>query len=219
VSARKRCLDLYCCEGGAAHGYADAGFEVVGVDIIEQPRYPFEFHQADAVAYARGNAEWIRESFDFVHASPPCQFDSECQRIMGREHPNLIGPTREALEDLGLPYVIENVDGARSKLKNPVTLCGGMFGIETYRHRLFEAGNGITLSAPEHPAHVARQAKMGRAAKPSEYMHIVGNFSGVARGRQIMGMPWATRRGLAEAIPPVYTECIGHQVMAQLGAA
>jgi DNA (cytosine-5)-methyltransferase 1 len=44
-------------------------------------------------------------------------------------------------------------------------------------------------------------------------MHIVGNFSGVDRARQVMGMPWASREGLREAIPPAYTEYLGGQLL------
>jgi len=47
-------------------------------------------------------------------------------------------------------------------------------------------------------------------------MHIVGNFAGVARGRDVMQMPWANRDGLREAIPPRYAECVGAQLMAAL---
>lgn len=126
----------------------------------------------------------------------------------------MIGPTRDLLIQTGLPYVIENVEGARDELLDPVTLCGAAFGIETYRHRLFETN--WTLDQPEHVEHVAPQAKMGRPAKPGEFLHIVGNFSGVERGREIMGMKWASRDGLREAIPPVYSEWVGQRLLAVL---
>ena len=212
-----RLLDLFCCQGGASMGYHRAGFEVVGVDKDPQPRYPFEFVQADALEYL---AEHGHE-FDAIHASPPCQAHTKAQRIMGNEHEDFIPRTRLMLYglnwhrsiNLGLPpvpWVIENVPD--SPLLNPVVLCGAMFGIGTYRHRLFESNR--ELKAPEHPEHIARHAKMGRPPKDGEFMHIVGNFSGVEQARQIMGMPWANRDGLREAIPSVYTEWIGTQLLA-----
>lgn len=202
-------LDLYCCQGGASMGYRDAGFEVVGVDIDPQPRYPFEFHQADAVEFVREHGH----EFDAIHASPPCQAHTRAQKIMKRNHPDLIEPTRQALITTGRPYVIENVPGA--PLLDPIELCGAMFGLATYRHRGFEVG-GFTLAAPEHPAHTARTTKMGRPARDDEYMHIVGNFSGVERARGVMAMPWANRDGLREAIPPAYTEHIGRAMLATM---
>ena len=202
---RPKLLDLFCCQGGAGTGYVEAGFDVIGVDIDPQPRYPFEFHQADAIEYARAHCN----EFDAVHASPPCQAHTNAQKIMGNDHPDLIEPTRELLLVLGKPFVIENVPLA--PLIDPVELCGAMFGLETYRHRLFETN--WELTAPEHPAHVARTTKMGRPPKPGEYMHVVGNFSGVDRGREVMGMPWANRDGLREAIPPAYTQHIGEQLL------
>lgn len=207
---RPKLLDLFCCQGGAGTGYAEAGFDVVGVDIDPQPRYPFEFHQADAIEYARAHGK----EFDAIHASPPCQAHTNAQKIMGNDHPDLIEPTRELLLVLGKPFVIENVPLA--PLIDPVELCGAMFGLETYRHRLFETN--WELTAPEHPAHVARTTKMGRPPKPGEYMHVVGNFSGVDRGREVMRMPWANRDGLREAIPPTYTQYIGEQLLNQIRA-
>lgn len=195
-------------------GYHRAGFDVVGVDIDPQPRYPFEFIQADAVEIL-GDLDFIRR-FAAVHASPPCQAHSNAQRIQQREHPALIGPTRDALETAGLPYVIENVVGA--PLIDPVELCGCMFsGLNVYRPRLFEAT--FPIAAPAHAEHAEPQVKMGRPPRPGHRMHVVGNFSGVAVAREAMEMPWATRDGLREAIPPAYTEFIGGQLLAHLGEA
>ncbi|MFC3231882.1 DNA cytosine methyltransferase [Streptomyces nitrosporeus] len=207
-------LDLFCCQGGASKGYADAGFTVLGVDIDPQPRYvhPDQFVQADAVEFVHRYGHL----FNSASASPPCQLYSKTHRIQKNDHPDLIGPTRKALEETGLPWVIENVMDAASELRTPRMLCGAMFGIETYRHRLFEPGGGFSFVPPEHPQHVARTTKMGRPVKPGEYMHVVGNFTGVDLARDVMGMPWANRDGLREAIPPAYTEWIGERLMAHV---
>ncbi|WP_405964789.1 SAM-dependent methyltransferase [Streptomyces sp. NBC_00723] len=210
-------LDLYCCQGGATAGYQAAGFDVTGVDIDPQPRYleiNKAFQQADAVAFVLDRLDWIRETFDFIHASPPCQFDSDCQRIRDNEHPDLIEPTREALELTGLPYVIENVSGAQAKLKDPVELCGLMFGMtRTYRHRYFETG-GWTLPQPHHPRHEMRQVKLGRRAQDGEVIQAVGNFSGVGIVRAEWDVPWMNRDGIREAIPPAYSRHIAEQFLA-----
>lgn len=202
---RPRLLDLCCCQGGASRGYDRAGFDVTGVDIDPQPRYPYAFIQGDAVDYLRRHGR----HFDAIHASPPCQLHTLAWRIQKNDHPDLIEPIRDLLVDLGRPYIIENVPGA--PLADPIELCGAMFNLETYRHRLFESN--IELITPEHPAHTARTTKMGRAPIEGEFMHIVGNFSGVSRARSVMGMEWANRDGLREAIPPAYTEYLGAQLM------
>lgn len=228
-------LDLYCCQGGASRGYADAGWEVLGADIADQPRYPFPFLRMDALEVLRrlvagevltfrardgrevraslGGGVGVRK-IRAAHASPPCQAHTLAWRLHKNEHPKLIAPTRELLRITGLPFVIENVEEARSELVNPELLCGASFGLETYRHRLFETN--WPLAVPDHPRHLARTTKMGRPPQPGEYMHIVGNFSGVDRAREVMGMPWATRDGLREAIPPAYTEFIGRELLAHV---
>lgn len=209
-----RALDLYCCQGGATRGYQLAGFHVTGVDIALQPRYcGDEFHQADAIRFVMSHLEWIRREFALVHASTPCQKYSLTQRIQKNDHPDLIAPTRDALIQLGLPYVIENVCEARAELIGPVMLCGYTFGLHTDRHRLFETGNGFSLEVPEHPGHVGKKVKMGRPLKEGDFYHAVGNFSNVPYVRQDMGMPWASREGLREAIPPAYTQWIGEQFL------
>ncbi len=224
MSAKPVILDLYCCQGGASEGYVLAGFDVVGVDKEPQPRYPFWFHQGDAIdvlrrlingesiLFRRGeDTRWVSaKDLAAAHASPPCQFYSLTWRINKSDFPDLIGTTRYGLDLLGLPYVIENVVEAAPKMLDPGMLCGEMFGIETYRHRLFEAS--WPLEVPEHPEHIAKTTKMGRRPVDGEYMHIVGNFSGVDKAREVMGMSWANRDGLREAIPPVYSEYVGRQL-------
>lgn len=210
---KPRLLDAYCCQGGAGEGYRLAGFEVVGVDNVPQPRNPGRVVVGDATETIRKYGHL----FDAIHASPPCQHDSKTQRIQSRNHPDLIAATRDAILETGLPYVIENVMDAAPKLIDPVMLCGTMFGLRLYRHRLFETN--WPLTAPLHGQHFLRQVKMGRKAGPQDILQPVGNFTGVDEAREAMGMPWATRDGLREAIPPAYTEFIGAQLMAELNAS
>lgn len=197
---RPRLLDLFCCQGGASAGYRAAGFDVVGVDWEPQPRYPFPFFRADALTFSL-------DGFDAVHASPPCQAHTRAQKIRKNDHPDLIEPIRAKLILWGGPYVIENVEGA--PLKDPVMLCGAMFGLRTYRHRLFETN--WPLDDVLHPAHDRRTAKMGRPIGDANY-HAVGNFSGVDLVRRDMGVGWMDRDGIRECIPPSYTLFIGGQL-------
>lgn len=207
---KPRLLDLFCCQGGASKGYVDAGFDVVGVDIDPQPRYPYKFVQADAVEYLAEHGH----KFDAIHASPPCQDYTNAQRLQGNRHPRLVDPIRLILKGMRHPvWVIENVPG--SPLRDPVELCGAMFGLGTYRHRLFEAS--FDLPQPLHPAHTVKTTKMGRKPKPGEFMHVVGNFSGVAEARVAMGIDWMSRDGLRESIPPAYSEWVGLQMLGVLG--
>lgn len=144
---RPRLLDLFCGAGGCSMGYHRAGFDVVGVDVHPQPRYPFEFHQADAL-------EFPLDGFDAIHASPPCQAFSALRHLNpGKEHPDLIAPTRDRLRAASVPYVIENVEGAPlGEGTQLLLLCGTMFRLQTpdgraeiRRHRLFELG-GFTIA-------------------------------------------------------------------------
>jgi DNA (cytosine-5)-methyltransferase 1 len=203
-------LDGFCCQGGAGMGYWLAGFDVVGVDITDQPRYPFRFVQGDAVEFIREHGH----RFDIVHASCPCQGYSETQRLRGNTHPLLIAATRTELEATGRPWVMENVPGA--PLRPDAVLCGAMFGLRTYRHRLFETRGGLTLAPPAHPGHAAPVAKMGRPRQDGEFAHYVGNFPGVAEARTDLGVAWMNRDGIRECIPPAYTRWLGHQAARQL---
>ncbi len=202
-----RLLDLFCCQGGAAKGYESSGMfdEIVGVDIEPQPRYPFKFIQADALDYL---AQHGRE-YDFIHASPPCQKFTRARKLQGNEHHDFIPDTRRLIALAHKPFVIENVEEA--PLLNPYRLCGVMFGMKTYRHRLFETN--FKMMVPHHAEHAESSVKMGRPISGEDFIHIVGHFSGVPIARRVMGMPWANQYGLAQAVPPAYTRWIAQQWM------
>lgn len=204
---KPRLYDLFCCAGGAAMGYHNAGFEVIGIDINPQPHYPFAFIQKDVMTMQ----PWSLRGADAIHASPPCQRYSNAQKIRSNDHPDLVAPVRALLIASGLPYVIENVLGA--PLIDPITLCGESFGLGVYRHRLFESNVPIVGKPCRHDRPIT---KMGRKVRPGEMMHVVGNFSGAEDGRKAMGIPWMTRDELREAIPPAFTEYIGTQLLTAL---
>ena len=212
-------LDLFCGAGGAGMGYYQAGFDVVGVDINPQPNYPRTFFQGDALTWladARRRKAYA-PGVVAIHASPPCQrysAMSKCRPDLAEKYPDLVDETRELLEATGLPYVIENVPG--SPLREPVMLCGSMFGYELYRHRLFESN--VPLVAPPHPAHVKPASKAGHW-RPGTVMSVSGHVSPIKLAREVMGIDWCTRDELAEAIPPYYTEYIGAQLIQALEVA
>lgn len=210
-----RILDLFCCEGGAGMGYHLAGFEVVGVDLSPQPRYPFEFIQANALSFPL-------DGFDVIHASPPCQFVSAVTPNDARgRHANLIPAIRGRLIEWGGPFVIENV--AAKVLEAPMMLCGGSFGLPIKRHRFFESNVplmgmacGCGIQTPRFPTQHGR-----RGTYLSSVVHLSGSAGGkggVALRREAMEMPWATGYGCSQAIPPAYTELIGTQLLAHLEA-
>jgi DNA (cytosine-5)-methyltransferase 1 len=204
-----RLLDLFCGAGGAAVGYARAGFEVVGVDIAPQPRFPFEFHQADALSFPL-------EGFDVVHASPPCQAFSKTRAIHGKQYPDLLSPIKSRfLFHVDFAYVIENVVGA--PLDAPILLCGEMFGLRVIRHRLFETRPWI--ASREHPAHRGGTNSHRGYSTGAYYVTVAGHNYRREEGAAAMGIDWPmTRDELSEAIPPAYTEYIGKQLMAALEA-
>lgn len=196
-------------------GYHRAGFEVVGVDIDPQPRYPFEFIQHDALTLDRD----FLASFDAVHASPPCQSYSDLAKRNGNAHmwPRLIEPTRELLKSLGVPYIIENVEGA--PLHDPVVLCGTMFPeLRVLRHRLFESN--IELVAPAHGKHPLvfthdkRKAHYGKLDQNTSFVQVTGGGnSSIANARDALKIDWMNKHELNESIPPAYTEYLGQQLM------
>lgn len=213
MGERPKLLDLFSGAGGAGMGYHRAGFAVTGVDCRPQPRYPFQFVQADALAYV---AEHGHE-YDAIHASPPCQAYSVTKNFTKRRgHPDLLAATRDRLNASGRPWVIENVPGA--PMRADFRLCGCMFGLRRLRReRWFETSWNafelrpacvhlepvITVAGHDVPSH---QRKFGRTVPLSER-------------REAMGIDWMGRDELGLAIPPAYTELIGAQLRRYLEAA
>lgn len=235
--SRPRLLDLYCKAGGTSMGYHQAGFDVTGVDIEPQKHYPFRFVQADALEYVAAHGH----EYAAIAASPPCQGYSRMRHLpwlKDRVYPLLIEPTRAALHATGKPFVIENVEGA--PLENAITLCGTMFGLKMYRHRVFETS--FFLLAPPHAKHRvtigsghmlndrANASADGWVSLPSkgrgsplnglrgngDELTVAGHFSGMELARQAMGIDWMNRAELSQAIPPVYTRFIGDALRAHI---
>lgn len=241
---KPRLLDLFCGAGGAAVGYHRTGFDVVGVDNRPQPNYPFEFILGDALHWLDGWLHGMLDSnprFDAIHASPPCQAYSVLRRANPEaEYADLIGPTRELLEATSLPWVIENVPGAPTQ--HLIVLCGSMFGLgcvsgdgekaerkyrQLRRHRNFETSFPMMSPPCQHDGEaigVYGGGPTGRytfenGAKKDRYGRRGGYQGTIAEKREAMEIPWMPAAQINQAIPPAYTELIGHQLMAHLASA
>jgi DNA (cytosine-5)-methyltransferase 1 len=220
------CLDLYSGGGGVAVGYARAGFKVVGVDSKGQPAYPFEFHRDDAIEFVREHGH----EFDFIHASPPCQRYTH-GNVAGNQaerHPDLIGPTRDAILATGKPYVIENV--SRAPLVDPLVLCGTMFDLTAVdhdgvllwlqRHRLFESNLPLVAPRPcHHPKGVQWAGSYGGARRDKHEARNIrhGGYVPSKEVQQVLlGIDWMPENRMYQAIPPAYTQWIGMQMLLAL---
>src|ERR1700733_7841894 len=174
---RPRLLELCCGAGGTGTGFHRAGFDVIGVDLADQPNYPFPFFREDAVRVldhlvrhwaGKPEAHTLGFRIDAIAVAPPCQGYSgmtACRPGLAGEYPQLIGVVRQRLGQLGIPWVIENVAGSGLPAQGDlfgahgVMLCGSMFGLELYRHRLFETS--FPVAAPHHPRHLVPASKAG----------------------------------------------------------
>lgn len=205
-------------------GFRRAGFKVHGMDKDPQPRYPFKFFQydiCDAAGDLRLDPKWIRKRYQAVVGSPPCQFHSPLYNLENTKHAlNLIPQTRELLEATGLPYIIENVVGARDHLIDPIMLCGTEFFLgaqcrdgvwrELRRHRLFESNVPISrLSDCYHEA----DGVIGCYGAPGGQGTSRGYKGYVDERRDAMEIDWMSNKGMAQALPPAYTEHLGKQLL------
>ena len=219
-------LDLFCGGGGCAMGYYQAGFdEIIGVDIIDRPNYPFDFVKMDALEFLE---TMDLSEFDAIHASPPCQRYSKLKYLNGdtdkwdENHVDLVAPTRELLIKTGKPYVIENVEGA--PLINPITLYGSQFpNLYTQRPRLFESN--IPLREPMNKKVKHKTGKLGSGPAEDGFITVAGIkpqrgmnevqtklYYGFALG----GIDWMDLKELTQCVPPAYTEFIGKQIIEYL---
>jgi len=210
MTGRRRLLDLFCGAGGAAMGYHRAGFEVVGIDILPQPHYPFEFHRADAMTYPL-------DGFDVIHASPPCQRFCDLHGMYNaKEHPDLLTPIRARLKASGKPYVIENVEGA--PMEDYIVLCGTAFGMgtadaELRRHRRFEVYPAGIVAPP--CMHGLKRRVIGvYGGHGRDRRRMVGQGFSLEERQEAMRIEWMNGAELSQAIPPAYTEYIGRWLVA-----
>ena len=208
---KPRLLDLFCGAGGAARGYQLAGFHVTGVDIVDQPNCcGDEFYRGDALTFAI-------HGFDAIHASPPCQAYTTMNNRHGSSSLALIDETRRLLEATGLPWVIENVVGARAHMRSPLVLTGEMFGLGVHRRRLFES-NVLIPGIPVPPRQEEAIAVYGKLDGRRLWTRADGSVLTAPRtlepAAEAMGIDWMTWDELREAIPPAYTEYIGRHLIA-----
>lgn len=217
-------LDLFSKAGGASSGYWLAGYRVVGIDIEDQPNYPYPFLRMDALdaltelLLGRGlrfsdGSFYFLSDFALIHASPPCQLYSLIAaggKRRADDHPDLVGPVRDLLRTTRVPYVIENVPQA--PLENPIHLCGTRFDLPIIRHRDFEcsfpAESRMCTYKPtarvRHPGYTAYpygRKKWG----PAWREHVVPVL-----------WPWMTLREAGEAIPGAYTHYVARQLINHL---
>jgi DNA (cytosine-5)-methyltransferase 1 len=208
-------LDLFCGAGGASKGYAMAGFEVHGVDLKHGKRYPYTYLRADALDVLR-NDEFIQQ-FDVIHASPPCQTFSITQHLRNAQGNttsklDLLEPVRNLLLASGKPYVIENVKGA--PLIHPAQVCGSSFNLKVRRHRLFESNMAVKGTVCKHKE---QGRPVGIYGSMRDEIPQGGHTAKtMEQANESMGIDWMIWKELVEAIPPLYTEYIGRQVMERL---
>lgn len=218
-----RVLDLFCGQGGASRGYAEAGYTVVGVDNDPESlsRYPYSAYLGDWIT---GLEYWLnRVSIDLIHASPPCQAYSKTARLHPKiRYPDLIPPVRGILMETEIPWVIENVPEA--PLLEPVYLCGSMFGLHGYwkdqyvgldRERGFEATFPLVAPLDCSCDDVRTVPVFGHGCPGNRPWFRGPGFADLTR--EAMGIDWMTRDGLTEAIPPRYAEYVGYSFQVAAG--
>lgn len=210
-----RALDLFCGAGGATRGLQQAGFQVAGVDIRDQPRYCGDrFYRADALEFAD---RLTTNRYDFIWASPPCQAyspSSPLEKRNARAYPDLIAPVRALLERSGVAYCIENVPQA--PLRPTLTLDGWMFPeLRVVRKRIFELNFFILAPLSCPPLGLIRRGYscVVGGGRPSGVGVEAKAWHTEAAKRKAMGVDWMVRHELNQAVPPAYSRFIGREAI------
>lgn len=220
-------LDLFCGAGMAADGYVQAGFDVTGVDNRPQPNYPCAFLQGNALDVLQDRQ--FLSQFDIIHASPPCQQHTRAKHLRtaqgGRsKYDDLLTPCLELLRSCGLPWVVENVQGAPG-MEGAVVECGSAYGLKVRRHRLFLASFPLVGSGCKHKEqgkpigvyHVMGDTCKGVCSKTGKLVIGGSTAKTVEEGRFAMGVDrpisW---NELKEGFPPAYTRHVGEQAWMHL---
>ena len=150
-----------------------------------------------------------------------------------KRHADLIPATRAKLEAWGGVWIMENVVGA--PLRNPVLLCGTMFGLgcndaELRRHRIFESNIPLLTMDCQHGKRAATMGVYGGHLRNRKRVRTIGVYGegvrdsvrkmdkgvedfNVVQGREAMGIDWMTLAELCQAIPPAYAEYLARQTL------
>lgn len=212
--SKPRVFDGFCGGGGAAQGYIEAGFDVVGVDIVDHSAYyPGEFIQGDAIQFILDHGH----EFDFRHVSPVCKRYSLITPTALREnHPDQVAETRDALNSVGGPWVMENVP--QSPVRPDLILCGSHFGLVSgghllKRHRVFEL-SGFRVSQPvctcrdkSYPV-AGVYGDLSNAGFKRYHTKRGGVKFPIVNAREVMGID-IPAKALSQAIPAAYSRYIG----------
>lgn len=208
-------LDLCCCSGGFSRGLRAAGWDVTGIDIVDRPRYPFRFIQADAIQYVREHGH----EYDLIHASWPCQYGAAITKGTNARlrdtYPDLLPAGRDAMLAAGRPYIIENPEA-----RADVVLCGTQFGLPILRHRRFEVHGWTPLAIPHTPHRGRVRGWRHGTYYEGDYLAVYGKGGGKASVPEMqaaLGIGWTdVHEELTEALPPAYGQFLGEQAAQQL---
>lgn len=210
MNTKPKLLDLFCGGGGASVGYAQAGFDVTGVDIHKKKNYPYQFIKADAMTIL-DNLDFLKQ-FDVIHASPPCQLFTALTHLRDAQGKNtkkldLVKPTRDKLLRWGGVYVMENVPNAPM---TGIILCGSSFGLKVRRHRIFESNFKLKSLPCDHK----QQGKtVGVYGSLNDKLRPGFTAETIEEAQNAMGIDWLGWSSLKEAIPPAYSYFIGQQLI------